>query len=106
MASGDWRRRWLWWSSESLKNCEKKRGKAINRCSRERGEGEGARGERGRLHRVGIGDVWRQNLRAPASDLSSPAASFQRGKGGAREGSAGLYRRGLHDHLLEDLRGE
>jgi hypothetical protein len=34
--------------------------------------------------------------------LSSPAASFQRGKGGAREGSAGLYRRGLDDHLLAD----
>jgi hypothetical protein len=83
-----------------LEKLREKAGQAINRCSRERGEGEGARREKGRLHRVGIDDVWRRNLQPPASDLSSPAASFQRGKGGAREGSAGLYRRGLHDHLI------
>jgi hypothetical protein len=82
-----------------LEKLREKVGQAINRHSGERGEGGGARGEKGRLHRVGIDDDWRRKLRAPASDLSSPAASFQRGKGGARGGVRGLYSRGLHDQL-------
>jgi hypothetical protein len=87
-----------------LEKLREKAGQAINQCSRERGERGGARGEKGRLHRIGIDDVWRRKLRIPASDLSSPAASSQRGKGGAREGSAGLYRGGLEDHLLAEMK--
>jgi hypothetical protein len=82
-----------------LEKLREKAGQAINRRSRERGEGGGARGEKGRLHHVRIDDDWRRKLRAPVSDLSSPAASFQRGKGGARGGVQGLYSRGLHDQL-------
>jgi hypothetical protein len=61
----------------------RKSGARLSIDASERGEKEGgARGEKRRLHRVRIDDVWRRRLRAPASDLSSPAASFQRGKGG------------------------
>jgi hypothetical protein len=87
-----------------LEKLREKAGQAINQLSRESGERGGARGEKGRLHRVRIDDVWRRKLRIPASDLSSPAASSQRGKGGAREGSAGLYRGGLEDHLLVEMK--
>jgi hypothetical protein len=59
-----------------LEKLREKAGQAINQRSRERGEGGGARGEKERLHCVEIDDVWRQNLRAPASDLSSLMASF------------------------------
>jgi hypothetical protein len=40
----------------------KRWGKGIIRRAREREGEEGVRGERGRLHRVGIDDVWRRNL--------------------------------------------
>jgi hypothetical protein len=82
-----------------LEKLREKVGQAINRRSRERGEGGGARGDKEGLHRVGSDDDWRRKLRTPASNLSSPAASFQRGKGGARGGVRGLYSRGLHDQL-------
>jgi hypothetical protein len=73
-----------------LEKLREKVGQAINRCSRERGEGGGACGEKGRLHHVEIDDDWWWKLRAPASDLSNPTASFQRGKGGARGGAGAL----------------
>jgi hypothetical protein len=40
----------------------KRWGKGIIRRAREREGEEGVRGERGRLHHVGIDDVWRRNL--------------------------------------------
>jgi hypothetical protein len=55
--------------------------------------------EGGKLDRVVIGDAQRQHLRAPASDLGSPVASFRRVKGGARGGVRGLYRGGLGGQL-------
>jgi hypothetical protein len=74
-----------------LGRLREKAGQTITRRSRERGEGGGARGEEGMLHRVRIDGDWWRKLRAPVSDSSSLAAPNREGKVGERSGGAGLY---------------
>jgi hypothetical protein len=73
-----------------LENCERRRGRGISQCARERGEGEGVREEGEELHRVRIVGVWRRKVRTPARKFSSPTAPFAEGKERSERGDPGL----------------
>jgi hypothetical protein len=72
-----------------LEYCERRRGRGISRHTRERGEGERVRGERGELHHVGIDDIWRQKAQTPAMKSSSLAARNREEGGRERRGGRG-----------------